>query len=73
MAKNEIDRFWLVCRDDKVRTHSKYKKHPTLAAAVAEARRLAKKHSGNKFLVMEAIGGFMCPERKGMQEVKING
>lgn len=46
-------RFWLVWRHDGA---SPTVRHPTSAAAYAEANRLALRHPGAEFFVLEAVG-----------------
>lgn len=58
----ENEKFWLVW--SPTGTHSPVKRHHSAEAANTEARRLARAHAGQQFIVMEAIEGFAVDNLK---------
>lgn len=50
------DKFWLVW--SPTGTRPPQQKHPSNESAIAEAKRLARAHRGQQFIVMEATDGF---------------
>ena len=58
-----MNKFWMVYRvpghqDSCFREPTK--EHPTYASANTEANRLAKKHPGSIFIVLEAVSSSQC-------------
>ena len=64
MAKqsNKAKKQWVVCNVDGSTHQKRFKVYRDLAKATVEAQRLASLHKENKFLLMEAIGGFITPK-----------
>lgn len=67
----EEDRFWIVCNPANVSVHAQYVAHPSVLDAAVEARRLAQKDPGKKFLVMEPVGGYIYTKESGEEEVQL--
>lgn len=65
----EGEKFWLVWRDDGASPHKRHNSH---ASASEEARRLAGKHPGQRFFVVEAQSFWQTkapqPERTPLAE-----
>lgn len=70
-TRNKEDKFFIVCNPANHHAQSRYLKHATFGSAVGEARRLAQVNKGNKFLVFEPVGGFVCVEDGVMEEVQL--
>jgi len=70
-TRNKEEKFFIVCNPVNHHAQSRYLKHETFGSAVVEARRLAQINKGNKFLVFEPVGGFVCVEDGAMEEVKL--
>ena len=51
-------KYWMVHCHDACKATAPTVRHGTLAEATAEARRLAEKHAGMTFFVLEAITAF---------------
>ena len=57
----QVAKNWMVFHDGP-RGHKPKRKHPTIPEAMTEAMRLADKHKGCKFIVVEVIGAVIYDE-----------
>ena len=63
--------FWIILNQNGDTSQSGYVAHKTIADAVQEARRLATEFQGNKFFIMESIGGFVKTAVSDVEAVEV--